>query len=227
MNTKLLIAVKSCRADYRKGAHEVIRSTWGQQFRNHADVRFFVGKGEDSRDHLTLKSDEVMLGCDDSFMGLPWKVHDICKWAVSKVFTHIFLCDTDTYVKPLQLMTSNFARYDYQGYFKRPLDNGPSDYSDVDPRGITHHYQRCFPWASGGRGYFLSRQGFCEIAESFPNQNEWAEDLWVGQVIGRVASLGKLTINSVPKESYSWHYPIERGYDPASKWMFEKHKEYK
>jgi hypothetical protein len=228
MNPKLLVAVKSCRRDYRLGAHDVIRNTWGQKFRGIADVRFFVGKeAPDSRDHLNLKSDEVMLGSEDSFMGLTWKVHDICKWTVGKVYSHIFLCDTDTYVKPLQLISSGFEQYDYQGFFNHPLDDGPFDYSDTDPRGIGHHYQRCYPWASGGRGYFLSRPAFSEIAETCPNPNEWAEDLWVGQVIGKVASLGKLSINSVPDGAYSWHYPVERGYNPTNGWMSEMHAQYK
>lgn len=226
--SKLLIAVKSCRRDYRLGAHEVIRGTWGQQFRGHADVRFFVGKSEDSRDHLNLKSDEVSLGCDDSFMGLPWKVKDICQWAVGKVYTHIFLCDNDTYVKPLELMTSGIFRYDYQGFFKVPLEDGPFPYRDVDPNGVNHVYEHCYPWASGGRGYSLSRLAFCEVAEKFPNQNEWAEDLWVGQIIGRAAekNILKPAIHGVSKDLYSMHYPVERGYDPKGPWMYEMHNKY-
>jgi hypothetical protein len=227
MSFKLLVGVKSCRRDYRLGSHDVIRGTWGNPLRGLVDVRFFVGKeAGDTRDHVNLKSDEVMLGCPDDFMALPWKVKDICQWAVGKVYTHIFLCDNDTYVKPLKLMTSGFARYDYQGFFNRSLDEGTFDYHDVDPRGIGHHYQQCYPWASGGRGYFLSRSAFTLIAEKYPNQNEWAEDLWVGQLIGRRASIGELTINSVSDGAYSWHYPVERGYDPKGSWMYDMHKKY-
>lgn len=219
-NPKLLVAVKSCRRDYRLGAHEVIRNTWGQKLRGKADVRFFVGKNaDDPRDHLNLKSDETILASADDFMALPWKTKDICQWAIGKTYSHIFLCDNDTYVKASMLMASGFENYDYLGVFSRPLDDGPFDYSDTDPRGVGHHYQRCFPWASGGHGYFLSRQAFLEVAESFPNMNEWAEDLWVGQIIGRKAVLGKLSVRSVPEGAYSWHYPVPRGYDPSNGWM--------
>lgn len=228
MQSKLLVAVKSCRRDYRLGAHEVIRSTWGQQLRPHADIRFFVGKSEDSRDHLNLKSDEVSLGCDDSFMGLPWKVKDICQWAVGKVYSHIFLCDNDTYVKPLELMTSDFLRYDYQGFFNLPLEDGPMPYADVDPNGVRHVFMHSYPWASGGRGYSLSRLAFCEVAEKFPTSDEWAEDHWVGQVIGRGIdkNILKMTAHHVPDGLYSEHYPVVQGYDPKGKWMYEQHAKY-
>lgn len=225
-NFKLLVAVKSCRRDFHLGAHEVIRGTWGQRFRGLADVRFFVGKTEDQRDHVNLKSDEVMLGCGDDFMALPWKVKDICQWAVGKVYSHIFFVDNDTYVCTNTMLNSGFHLFDYQGFFNRPLDDDTFDYHDVDPLGIGHHYQQCYPWASGGRGYTLSRDAFMTISEKYPNQNEWAEDLWVGQIIGRHASLGEFTINSVEDGAYTHHFPGERSYNPQGPWMNEMHKRY-
>src|ERR1700733_7676096 len=192
---KLLVAGKSSRSYFRAGAHDVIRRTWGQEFRGLADVRFFVGKTEDNRDHLNLRSDETMLGCSDDFMSRTWKVKDICQWAVGKVYSHILLVDTDSRISPKAVLASGFQLFDYQGVFNRSLDGGTFDYHDVDPRGIGHHYQQCYPWADGNIGYTLSRHAFMTVAEKYPNQNEWAEDMWVGQILGRRASLGELTIN--------------------------------
>lgn len=224
--SKLLVAVKSCRRDYRLGSHDVIRGTWGNQLRGRADVRFFVGKSDDSRDHVNLRSDEVLLGCGDDFMALPWKVRDICQWAVGKIYTHILLVDNDTYVMANKMLASDFEMVDYQGFFNRSLDGGTFNYHDVDPNGIGHQYQFCYPWASGGRGYFLSRAAFETVASQYPNQNEWAEDLWVGQIIGRHIERGEMYANAVADGAYSAHYPVERGYDPEGSWMYDQHKLY-
>lgn len=190
--SKLLIAVKSSRPDYRKGAHNVIRNTWGQTLRGRADVRFFIGKGEDSRDHVNLRSDETALGAPDDNMSRAWKVRDICQWAVGKTYEHIHFVDIDTKVDADALLGSNFERADYQGIFNRPLDDGTFEITTVDPRGVTHHHHQCYPWASGALGYALSRPAFMTIAESYPNASEWAEDMWVGQVLGRLVSRGNL-----------------------------------
>lgn len=139
MQSKLLVAVKSCRRDYRLGAHEVIRGTWGNMLRGRCDVRFFVGKSEDQRDHVNLKSDEVLLGSGDDFMALPWKVKDICQWAVGKIYNHILLVDNDTYVIPGAMLHSQYSQYDYMGFFNRDAFGGPFDYNDIDPKGVGHH----------------------------------------------------------------------------------------
>lgn len=225
-NFNLLIAVKSCRRDFRLGSHDVIRGTWGQQMRGLADVRFFVGSSDDPRDHVNLRSDETLLGCPDDFMHLPLKVHEIALWAVGKTYSHILFVDNDTYVKRRGVQACGFQNFDYTGFFNRPLADGTFDYMDTDPLGIGHHYQECHPWASGGRGYFLSRDAFMLVADKWPNKNEWAEDLWVGQLIGRGASRGDFMIAPIADHIISEHYPVSQGYDPKGSWMYDQHKLY-
>jgi hypothetical protein len=198
--TKLLIAIKSSRPDYRKGVHDAIRSGWGSEFRGLADVRFFVGKGEDARDHVNLRSDETLLGCDDGAMAQTWKTRDICQWAVGKLYSHIFFVDKTAIVSDAKaVLASGFENYDYQGSFNRDPFGGPFDYADIDPKGMPHHYQQCYAWASGSRGYFLSRPAFEAVSAKYPNQNEWAEDMWVGQIIMSGAEVGDFRVNDYGK----------------------------
>jgi hypothetical protein len=230
----LLIAVKSCRADLDRGCHDVIRATWGQALRGKAMVRFFVGHtGTDyfmahpRADSRSFMSDEVVVDAADDYHALPHKTRAICHWATTKNVSHILICDTDTYVKAGKVLTCGYERYDYTGKITRPFGE-TFPYDAVDRNGVVEHIPECHPWASGGFGYFLSKRAAFEIADSFPDT--WAEDLWVGQVLGPEIAKGNMSALDLPAGSYSQHFPsaqFKQGYDPKLRWMEEMHAENK
>jgi hypothetical protein len=224
MTTKLMVCVKSCQAHLERGDHDVIRSTWGKDAKAAGiDVRFFVGS-----DFKKYQNDEIHLKCPDDYNGLSYKTREICKWASGKVLDYIFLCDTDTFLIPSKMLQCGFKGYDYAGKISRPIGK-TFHYEDVDREGSREVHDHCYPWASGGYGYFLSRKAFSEMAYEHPSAR--AEDLWTGQVIGALAAVGEMTILDTPPNVYSWHFPVaEHGgnnYDPKFGWMQKMYAEHK
>lgn len=198
--TKLLIAVKSCQRDLDLGFHDVIRGTWGKDAKALGiDVRFFVGAAP-----KPYKSDETHLKCSDDYNNLPYKTREICRWANGKAVDFIFLCDTDTFLIPKKMLACGFERYDYVGKISQPVDK-PFRYEHTGREGQKEYHERCYPWASGGYGYFLSREAINAVAFDTPMSE--CEDLWVGQVLGKLASEGEATIQSTAANVYSWHHP--------------------
>ena len=196
---KLLICVKSCQADQDRGLHDAIRATWGKDAKALGiDVRFFVGAS-----FTTHQSDEIHLKCDDDYNSLPFKTREICRWANGKTFSHVFLCDTDTAVSPRKLLASGFEKFDYAGKIDRTL-GVTFRYESVSRDGLRETLTRCYPWASGGYGYSLSRQAFTTVTQEYPTT--WAEDLWVGQVLGPMIAAGDMTALNMPRGSCSEHY---------------------
>jgi len=219
----LMICVKSCQRDLERGYHNVIRSTWGKDAKaNNVIVRFFV-----SSEFRRHESDEVHLNCADDYNALSYKTREICKWAQGKLPSHIFLCDTDTYVDIKKLLTIPFWQYDYVGKIDR-TPGVPFHYVAKSREGVEEHHPKCYPWASGGYGYFLSRKAFETVA--FESPTSWAEDLWVGQVLGPLIAEGEITALNTPRNIYSWHHP-DHGeiYDPTklTEWMHKMYKEQK
>lgn len=221
--SKLLICVKSCQRDLARGDHQVIRNTWGKEAKAAGiDVRFFVGQSDLTNRY---EPDEVHLKCEDSYEALPFKTREICRWASAKVLDHIFLCDTDTFLYIPYLLTSGFEKYDFMGFMLHHLGKS-FPYKTTDMRGAPEIHPKCYTWPSGGAGYFLSKRAAVEVANEYPNS--WAEDLWVGQVIGPKLEHEKWTAMSTRSNQYtgntfSWHFPqSEYGgnkYDPSFKWM--------
>ena len=178
------------------------------------DVRFFTGPLD-----VKYEPDETALACPDDYHGLPEKTRCIAQWVVAKVYNHVFLCDTDTFLIPSRLLKSGYEPYDYAGKIDRPL-NETFPYTAVDRDGGQHTYQRCYPWASGGYGYFLSRKAVGIVAETKPTS--WAEDLSVGQMMGWRHVSGEILTLDTPGDVYSWHFPSHRyksGYDLKFGWM--------
>jgi hypothetical protein len=226
----LLIAVKSCRQDLDRGYHDAIRATWGQALRGRAIVRFFIGHtatdyfmAHPRADARTLQSDEVEIDAADDYHSLPFKTRAICSWATTKNISHVFLCDTDTYVNAGKLLSCGYERYDYTGKISRPL-GVTFPYDAVDRSGVSHRIDNCHPWASGGFGYFLSKSAASLIADTYPKG--WAEDLWVGQVLGPEIQKGWMIARDLPANTYSMHFPSARfgsGYDLKFGWMQAMH----
>jgi len=198
--TKLLIAVKSCQRDLKLGFHDVIRTTWGKDAKALGiDVRFFVGA-----EAIPYQSDEVHVKSADDYNALPYKTRDICRWANGKMVDYVFLCDTDTFLVPSKMLMCGFEKYDYVGKISQPVDK-PFRYEHTGREGQKEYHEHIFPWASGGYGYFLSRKAFKEVAFEHPMSQ--CEDLWVGQVVGKMAAAGEASVLSTPANEYSWHSP--------------------
>lgn len=197
--TKMIIAVKSCQANLERGDHDVIRSTWGKEAKALGiDVRFFVGAAA-----KPYKSDETHLKCPDDYDGLPYKTREICRWANGKMVDYIFLADNDTYLIPRKMLETGFEKYDYVGKIDRD-PKVPFAY-EASSRERYLKLDKCYPWASGGYGYFLSRKAFQEVAFSTPTT--WAEDLWVAQCLGPQITEDEMTALSTPRNIYSYHCP--------------------
>jgi hypothetical protein len=220
---KLLIAVKSCQKDKDAGYHDVIRSTWAKDAKALGiDVKFFVGAS-----FAKYESDEMHLKCLDDYNSLPLKTREICKWVSGKLIDHVYLCDTDTFLIPSKMLESGYEKYDYAGKITKPIGK-PFSYSHTGREGQIENFPRCFPWASGGYGYFLSRRAATTVAYEYPTSI--CEDLWVGQVMGQAQAAGELKIQDHAPNVYSWHHP-QHGeiYDvkTLSDWMTKMYQEHK
>jgi hypothetical protein len=222
----LAIAVKSCYRDQKDGFHQVIRETWGKRLPG--TVQFFVGVyGWPARNAMGY--DEVGLACPDDYDSLPFKTKAICNWFVHyTTCSHIFLCDTDTFIIPSKLLTCGYENYDLLGYIQRPFTD-VFRYTAVGREGRTEIQEYCRPWPSGGLGYFLSRRAAQLVADSKPTS--WAEDLWIGQLLSPRIAAGEMT--GLDHKNFagviSWHFPQARygkRYDPSTNWMQEMYKEH-
>lgn len=224
IRTKTFIAIVSCARDTLNGFNEAIRKTWLQD--NSSDYAFILG-----RDATPTKDDEIVVDSPDDYLSLPQKTHALVNWALKQGYENIFKCDTDTYVKTKAVLSSDYRRYDYIGYF-----NGPVGRENVV-------YNQCYAWASGGSGYWLSKRAMDELG-STPMEDDRAlcpvlrypcEDLWVGQVLGERIRLGELTgynderywrgYRDNFKVEYSVHYCSEgmnRKFN--TQWMYNHHE---
>lgn len=206
------------------GYHDVIRSTWGKDAKAVGiDVRFFMGAMP-----APYKSDEVHVKAADDYNALSYKTREICRWLMGKVFDYAYLCDTDTFLR-IDTMLAWFEKiqkggYDYAGKIGQNVGKR-FRYTHTGREGQVESYERCFPWASGGFGYFLSRKAAGQVA--FEQITSQCEDLWVGQVLGESATEGEISILNTPHEVYSWHHP-QHGevYDLATlkDWMEQMYK---
>lgn len=192
-----IIAIKSCKRDLDLGCHEAIRQTWGQIS---LPVRFFVGNGT----YEYLQGDEIVVDAPDDYMNLPMKTKKICEWFNGKA-EHLYLADNDTFIRPEKFTV---PWEDYAGCMNRLCDVGKTAHY----RDHMGDYPNCHPWASGGIGYFLSKRAAQLVAKSTPNV--WAEDLWVGQVLGPEIQAGRMTARHLENfnEVAAWHFRRTRRY---------------
>lgn len=220
---RLLVAVKSCEFDRQRGAHQAVRETWGSLLPENATLRFFIGidplRFLDAP--MTCEEDEIYLACPDDYQSLPYKTKAICEWVGKQDFDYVYLCDTDTFVVPKLLLEAGFEGYDYAGKITRTL-GVPFTYVATDREGKKWPIPRCYGWASGGIGYFLSKAAAELVAKEEPTS--WAEDLWIGQVAGKYYP-NSIKIKDLPylENRVSFHYPahnFKKGYDPASRWQY-------
>jgi hypothetical protein len=175
------IAIVSCARDTLNGFNDAIRKTWLKDISS--DYAFILG-----RDATPTQSDEVVVDSKDDYLSLPEKTHALLIWALNKGYDYIFKCDTDTYVKAKEILSSDYAQNDYIGYFNGPIG---------DPMAI---YNRVYAWASGGSGYWLSKRAADYVAANPPDSRAICpvlrypcEDLWVGQLMGEKIASGEFT----------------------------------
>ena len=143
---KPLLAILSCEADALLEVGQ--RATFLKN--SPIEHRFFRGRGQDLK-----HADVVNLNVQDDFNSLPFKTQAMLAWALANGYTHVFKCDTDTYVRPERLLTSGFERLDYAGYFV--YDPCPGAY------------------ASGGSGYWISARAAALVTcatfiSDYPNE---------------------------------------------------------
>lgn len=112
---KALIAIVNAR--HREAWRDAIRRTWFYQVpKEHADVFFFMGRGEPRQ----FAEDEIELDCSDKYEHLPEKVREMCKWALQRDYHHMLKCDDDVVLKPKQMLSSGYEQYDFSGKGNRP-----------------------------------------------------------------------------------------------------------
>jgi hypothetical protein len=210
---KLLIAIPACHKKsygqwesgehgwpYKDGIHvsgtgdpgiQAVRDTWAKDiapFKNSIDLRFFYGEPHVSR---SPEADEIFLtNVPDDYEHLPHKTQAICRYAVDKDYDYVFKCDTDTAVDVEKLVLEILGRpFAYGGY--------------------VNSINRC----SGGPGYFLSKQA-ARIVGNSGSPCHWAEDMHVGEVLGRVDIYPKSLPGHIPGFEKHFIWPDGK-FDPA------------
>lgn len=214
---RLLIAIKSCQNDKNRGLHDAIRDTWGRHVPSGVELNFFMGAGSHAA-HV----DEVTIDSPDDYQSLPYKTKAILTWMLAKDYDFCFLADTDTYVIPSRLMQVGFENYDAYGINSLPLGITFS-YHAPDRLGNNPFLPYCWPWFSGGLGYFVSRKAAEYVVAA--NPNIWAEDLWVGQVLGPLFRDGKIRMGNMQYNFASFHHPHNT--EDVAAWMYRMYREHR
>lgn len=157
-----LIAIMTCQKYLTR--LKSIQDTWiPQVIEAGFDVEVFTGS---------------RLGVSDDYYALPEKVKAICHWAWRHNYDHMLKTDDDTYIRVNRFKVPNV---DYAGFRVPPNDcgiNWPPPGKPAKPGG-TYPYE----YASGG-AYWLSKRSL-GIIVSEPLTEDWAEDRWVGNTLGR------------------------------------------
>ena len=223
---KILVAIKSCHDDLNKGCHQTIRQTWGKDIPSFVSLKFFVGGGNIEY-HPSDHADEINLRCQDDYDSLPSKTKEICQWSWMRGYDFTFLCDVDTFLIPSKLMKTDFQKFDYSGRIGIEHKLGvPFRYKD----GRGRVRPKCYTWASGGFGYFLSRKASKYVSDAVIDPAEWAEDVYIGDVLGPYIGRGIITASNLEhfENEASWHYPAHRlGWNrqTTQEWMKKMYQE--
>ncbi len=95
-----LIAIMTCNA--KRAWADAQRQTWVKDIvrSGYADVKFFYGAPKTAVSAYVMEDDEVWLGGDDSYAGIPLKVQGICRYAVDHCYDYVAKCDDDVYAVP-------------------------------------------------------------------------------------------------------------------------------
>lgn len=201
---RILIAVMTCHT--RIDRANSVRETWKKDIPPHVDCRFFVGRGGE------VLADTIPLNVPDDYLGLIAKSQALHEWAYNQDYDFVFKADDDTAVHVGRLLGSGFEKHDYFGHIH------------TWPGGLqTHPHGFC----GGGEGYWLSRRACSYLRIGpLPEVETYAEDRWVGDVVGR---------NGITMIDHPWygtritrHGSLARMIEErpyTADWMFEAYEE--
>lgn len=151
---KILVAICTHRGN--SSAREGVRDSWLRDLPEGIDVMFFMG----GKEPTSSDGDLLVLKVDDTYDGLPKKVHALFRYALEhREFDYLFKCDDDTYVVLERLQEIVNRNHDLVG--------------DSNLR---------IGWPCGGAGYMLSRKAV-EFLASLPEPGDGPEDHWVGHML--------------------------------------------
>ena len=155
-SVKLIIGVLSAR--HYEDRRQACRETWAAGLPHGVDLVFLIG---DPQAKLPYQVEDMLYcPCHDDYESLPQKTRWFCAWALAHTsFEYLFKCDDDTYVAVDRLL-------------------------EILPE---HHYvgHDVGGYASGGAGYFLSRQAAFVVSTQLL-QTTGAEDMLVQRALAEV-----------------------------------------
>jgi hypothetical protein len=163
-----VILIMSCLRDVVNGANQACRETWLAPAREGTlpvPYRFVIGRNPGFKP----LADEIVVDAPDDYEGLPWKGIEARKWALSQGFTHVFKCDTDTYVHIPRLLASGFEGHGFTGVIR------------VSPK---PGYGEDGQFVSGGCGYWTGPVATRLVADSCSDCSS-AEDVHVSRLLWR------------------------------------------
>lgn len=153
----LIIGIIS--APKNKAARTAIRETWGARAKELGVPYVFVIGHSDSIFAPELTGDMLHIPMEEKYKHLPQKTKWLCHWFYNQNKKFLFKCDDDTYVDVEKLLKYEI-KADYVGC-------------------------RCAPGvASGGAGYFLSREACATVAMKMI-ENVGAEDVNVAHILAK------------------------------------------
>lgn len=164
---RILIAIKSCQ--HYKARADAQRQTWIKDIPAGVDYKFFVGT---TNQVFTPLPDQVVLGADDSYIGLPDKMRKACYWASQRQYDYVFFCDDDTYVVVDRLLAAIPTTKDYVGRLRGPSGGWPAPYCS-------------------GFAYWLSAKALKIVAETKLTLDR-ADDRHIGNLLQQAGVKGTL-----------------------------------
>lgn len=161
MGRRWLIAVMTCHGLSYVSKANAQRNTWVLEARKFADVLFFRGR-HPYGEQTPYMNDEVWLDVDDTYAGIPAKVHAIFSWASQRNYDYISKCDDDVYCVP-QRLEDLPLKGDYVGRFRGPCGGYPAAFAS-------------------GFFYSLSPAGAALVAAQSP-LNDWMDERYIGNLL--------------------------------------------
>ena len=166
-----LVAIMTCHQ--RRAWADAQRQTWAKDVvaRGYADVRFFYGAPTSAGSAYVMESDEVWLGGDDSYRGIPLKVKGICDWATEHCYDWAAKVDDDVYMVPDRVPYLPLGAAHYVGRFRPP-------YGKVYP-----------PHFASGFTYWLDNHAM-QIVANTPWNDDWMDERFVATALARHGIFG-------------------------------------
>ena len=153
---RALTVIKSCQRYIAR--RQAVRETW-LPLLDWTEHLFVIGGPGNVREDDVLH----LPNHADDFPNIAPKVAMACRWAVGRGYDYVFVCDDDTYVRPLRLESAVPVGSDYVGYLR-------------DGAGFGTPYIQ-------GSAYWLSRRAAEIVAYSTYMVNGVIDDGAVGQAL--------------------------------------------